>query len=347
MVSIFISYAREDREIVENLAGKLTAAGYDPFFDADITGGQAWWDQLLGEIERCDIFVPVLSALYLDSVPCRREADYALALRRLLIPVELGNLDPGSFRTEIGNAQWIPFGIDPDRQILALFRAFNLAPEAPPLPDPMPPRPDVPVSYVVAGILAALDQPELNTIQQRGVLAQIEELANEDTQNAVQLLRSFLARPNIYFQIGLDANSLLSRLSPDGTGSTEKQREYPPKDTVKVAKDSSVVTNDASPVTKDGAGWVQVKRLNSLLRIFDRPWYEDWLFLLTALSIAVGLIVSIPVQFVHQKHPLTLPPFAISLLWGFGTALFFALLALMRLRMRRWLFRRRETRRKR
>jgi hypothetical protein len=179
------------------------------------------------------------------------------------------------------------------------------------------------------------------------VLAQIEELANEDTQNAVQLLRSFLARPNIYFQIGLDANSLLSRLSPDGTGSTEKQREYPPKDTVKVAKDSSVVTNDASPVTKDGAGWVQVKRLNSLLRIFDRPWYEDWLFLLTALSIAVGLIVSIPVQFVHQKHPLTLPPFAISLLWGFGTALFFALLALMRLRMRRWLFRRRETRRKR
>src|SRR3954447_12834857 len=82
VVRIFLSYAREDRSRVEVLATDLRQMDYEPFFDEQLAGGQAWWEQLLGRIEACDLFLPVLSAEYLDSHPCALEAEYAHALNK-------------------------------------------------------------------------------------------------------------------------------------------------------------------------------------------------------------------------------------------------------------------------
>ena len=77
-----------ERPTVDLLAADLRRGGYHPFYDEQLTGGQSWWDQLLTQIEQCDAFVPALTQSYVESRPCRAEADYARALGKpiLLLP---------------------------------------------------------------------------------------------------------------------------------------------------------------------------------------------------------------------------------------------------------------------
>ena len=55
--------------------------------DQQIIGGQTWWDHILDQIRRCDVFVAALSRAALDSLACRREWEYAAALGKPVLPV--------------------------------------------------------------------------------------------------------------------------------------------------------------------------------------------------------------------------------------------------------------------
>jgi len=214
VTKIFVSYAREDLDQVEQLSDELARAGYHAFYDGDITGGQAWWEMLLTEIEECDVFAPAISNSYLASKPCSAEANYAIALRKPLVPIKLEPISPGLLREEVGNAQWVPYdALDHGAQTLAVIRAVNSASPAPPLPQTMPPRPQVPVSYVISKILAILDQEELSIFEQRGVLGEIAVLSGEDQPQADMLLRRLLERPDLFHQVVVEANTQLQGLS--------------------------------------------------------------------------------------------------------------------------------------
>jgi hypothetical protein len=214
VTNIFVSYAREDLDQVEQLSNELARAGYHAFYDGDITGGQAWWEMLLTEIEECDVFAPAISNSYLASKPCGAEANYAIALRKPLVPIKLEPINPGLLREEVGNAQWVPYdATDHSAQTLAVIRAVNGASPAPPLPETMPPRPHVPVSYVISKILAILDQEELSIFEQRGVLGEIAVLRGEDQAQADMLLHRFLERPDLFHQVVVEANAQVQGLS--------------------------------------------------------------------------------------------------------------------------------------
>lgn len=221
MAGIFVSYAREDKERVELLATKLMQAGYEVFYDAEISGGQSWWDLLLTKIENCDVFLPILSDFYLTSSPCGLEAGYAVALKRPFLPINVQEdvppdreLKPGLFISEIGNANWVKFGTpNQDSRILAIIKALNEMPEAPPLPEVMPVRPPIPVSYDAAGIYQMLQKPELNSIEQSGVLTKISQLKGEDQALTIRLLRQMLERTDLLYQIHVEANELLLSLT--------------------------------------------------------------------------------------------------------------------------------------
>lgn len=59
---IFLSYAPEDKEIVEELYQKLQAAGFQPWMDSkDILPGEAWQTKIKEAIENSEFFLACLS----------------------------------------------------------------------------------------------------------------------------------------------------------------------------------------------------------------------------------------------------------------------------------------------
>lgn len=89
MARIFISYNRADRQFVDELVPLLRKVyGQDAlWFDEEIRGGVDWWQLILGEISRCQLFIYLLSNDALDSPYCIAEFREALRLRKRVLPV--------------------------------------------------------------------------------------------------------------------------------------------------------------------------------------------------------------------------------------------------------------------
>src|SRR5262249_4910190 len=87
MANIFISYNRQTKAITKALVEDIEALGHTVWFDQELSGGQAWWDQILSMVRRCDLFVFVLDPAALNSVACKREYGYAADLRKPILPI--------------------------------------------------------------------------------------------------------------------------------------------------------------------------------------------------------------------------------------------------------------------
>src|SRR5687767_5868177 len=84
----FVSYSRPDAAIVQQLVAELHDLGYDPFFDAEITGGQLWWQVILDRIEQSDVFIPLVTYNFLNSEACYRETLWASSLNLTILPLD-------------------------------------------------------------------------------------------------------------------------------------------------------------------------------------------------------------------------------------------------------------------
>src|SRR5262245_4419867 len=87
MRSMFVSYARGDHEAIKSLAQDLTDLDHVVWYDNELTGGQAWWDQVLLKIRECDLFVFGLSPDALESQACKLERSYARSLLKDIVPI--------------------------------------------------------------------------------------------------------------------------------------------------------------------------------------------------------------------------------------------------------------------
>ncbi|HVU22609.1 MAG TPA: TIR domain-containing protein [Opitutus sp.] len=73
--AVFLSYAREDAEAARRIAGALRGFGVEVWFDQnELRGGDAWDQQIRGQIKACALFVPVISA----TTQARDEAYFRL-----------------------------------------------------------------------------------------------------------------------------------------------------------------------------------------------------------------------------------------------------------------------------
>ena len=87
MSAICLSYSRQSKEIVRTLADDIEALGHTVWFDQELTGGQAWWDQILERVRDCEVFVFALAPEALNSTACKREYQYAADLGKPILPV--------------------------------------------------------------------------------------------------------------------------------------------------------------------------------------------------------------------------------------------------------------------
>jgi len=167
---VFLSYSRSDQNVALQLAKDLKDLGHDVWFDQDLTGGQAWWDQILARIRTADLFVFVLSSDSLASIACQREYGYAAELLRPVVPVLVSTgLSMNVLPPALSKVQFIDFRERQVEAIIALSRALHSLPVGVPLPDPLPAPPEVPLSYL-ATLSEQIETPSVLTFEEQSRL---------------------------------------------------------------------------------------------------------------------------------------------------------------------------------
>ncbi|MDP7357770.1 MAG: toll/interleukin-1 receptor domain-containing protein, partial [Pseudomonadales bacterium] len=120
------------------------------WYDREVAGGHAWWNEILGQIRECDLFIFILTPKSLNSQACRAECTYASRLQKRVLPVlchegvKVNLLPP-----ELSTIQFVDYRAQDKQAAFAMVKALDDVPEAVPLPDPPPTEPPVPISYLV------------------------------------------------------------------------------------------------------------------------------------------------------------------------------------------------------
>ena len=212
---IFITYAREDGTTVAQLGADLERSQRKVWIDRNLTGGQAWWEEILEQIRGCDLYVFALSASSLRSKPCLRELEYAQALGRPLLPIMVGEISIQQAPRVIADAQVVNYiGRTPDG-VLALRDALDAAPSPPALPDPLPEPPGVPISYF-GHYREQISADSLTFTEQQALLLELKShLGNEDDRDdAVDLLGGLRGRHDLAQSVATEIDAILASIPP-------------------------------------------------------------------------------------------------------------------------------------
>lgn len=149
MRKVFVSYSRQNLDVVSQLVDDLQAVGMTTWHDQTLTGGQRWWDNILANIRDCEVFIFALSPESWESEACRSELAYVCGLGKPILPVLVADgINLNLLSAPINEIQVADYRSRDKGAAFAILKALNATPETPALPDPLPPPPPVPVSYL-------------------------------------------------------------------------------------------------------------------------------------------------------------------------------------------------------
>ncbi len=252
MASVFISYNRESKEKTATLVNDIEALGHAVWLDQGLSGGQAWWDQILARVRGCDLFVFVLDPVALDSTACKRECDYAADLGKPVLPILVSdgvslNLLPPA----LSKIQFVDYRMPDRRAALLLARALATVPLSKPLPDPLPPVPEAPISYL-GGLKEQVETTSTLSYQQQSALVVDLKRSLRDREVADDtraLLTRLRKRHDLFATIAEEIDELL--------GSRSREPSVPPRTAVpeppSEVEAPSVLPRTAVPETRSRA----------------------------------------------------------------------------------------------
>lgn len=230
MRQVFISYARDDRRSVEALADRLERMVDAVWFDTQLHGGEDWWAGILERIRASSTFLAVVSRASLNSEACRIEREYATSVNRPVVPVALEALPPVLPR-EIAARQIVDFSVPGEKAVADLARALLASPDPEPLPDPLPPDPEAPLSYLT-DLVDLVDSPrELTKSEQMEIIFQLERglesSDHDEREGARHVLRRMTARDDLASSVEKTIN-LLAREHVPQVRAAQADSEAPP-----------------------------------------------------------------------------------------------------------------------
>ena len=213
--SVFVSYSQKDRERVTGLLGGLTRLGYGVWYDQKLSGGQEWWDTILGQIRNCDAVLLAVSLAELDSRACRDEFEYARQLNKAVVPVMIEPVPPERLPAELARLQHVDYTEPNQEQLINLLVALRQLPPPAPLPDPLPAPPPVPMSYMNQ-LVQDVDKSVLGLDDQYAIAGKIREALQDPDHRAgaVDLLRRLNARKDLYRGPAGEVEAMMKQLEP-------------------------------------------------------------------------------------------------------------------------------------
>ena len=90
---IFVSYAHADRDAVLPIIRALVDEGYRVWYDDGIQAGSSFPDYIANRLFGCSCVLMLVSRCSLSSDWCRNEVDYALNLKKHILPVYLEDVE--------------------------------------------------------------------------------------------------------------------------------------------------------------------------------------------------------------------------------------------------------------
>jgi hypothetical protein len=230
MANIIISYNHQNEAVTKTLAGDIEMLNHTVWFDEELSGGQVWWDHILGKIRNCDIFVFVLSPEALNSTACQREYGYAADLGKPILPVMVGegvsiNLLPPA----LSEIQFVDYRVQDRNAALHLARALKDVPPAKPLPDPLPEPPETPISYL-GNLTKQIETTSTLSYEEQSTLVVDLKRSLRDpeaTDDARTLLERLRRRRDLFAAMAEEIDELLN--SKRRTSSTESESQVTQK----------------------------------------------------------------------------------------------------------------------
>jgi hypothetical protein len=213
-IKVFCSYPRTQASAVAQIASQMEQMGAKVWHDRELSGGQEWWDTILGQIQRCDCFVFLLCEDALESKACRAELDYAHATNRIILPLGVGDPVPdGVLPRFLSKLQRVDAA-----DMFQVARALVNLPERQPPPTPLPPPPPVPISYLDE-LAQVLERPELSLAEQRNLMGALRHrLVNSDDPGAaLTLLHRMRRRADVNAGVAADIDAELARFEQPAT----------------------------------------------------------------------------------------------------------------------------------
>jgi hypothetical protein len=146
-----VSCAYRDRAVGEQVIDLLRSLDDEAVADSGAARGTEWWEEVLGRIDKCEVFVALVSPAYADAHTCRLAAKRAAAIGMPVVRLELGEKTPASgLHPVVRTANRVRFDPDDPGAAAALDQALDeaLFPQQPVAslrqearPAPPPPEP--------------------------------------------------------------------------------------------------------------------------------------------------------------------------------------------------------------
>src|ERR1041385_2520279 len=215
MRKVFVSYSRTNLDVVNQLVDDLQAVGMSAWHDQTLTGGQRWWDNILANIRDCDIFIFALSRESWESEACRSELNYVCGLGKPILPVLVADgVNLNLLSAPLHEIQVTDYRGRDKAAAFALLKALNATPACAPLPDPLPPSPAVPVSYL-GTLKERIESSASLTAQEQNLLfIELEEAMDEGRTPAEirELLLSMKRRDDLLAKVAVKVDAALKSL---------------------------------------------------------------------------------------------------------------------------------------
>jgi hypothetical protein len=254
MAIVFISYDRAHQDVVKKLVQDLRDDEHETWFDQKLEGGQPWWDTVLSEIRKSEIFVTALTPESLESQACQRELRYALDLKRPVLPIRLSAaVRPEFLPSHIHELQVVDYFEQDVQTLKSLQRAIKKLSKAPPLPDPLPEPPAVPVSYVVNLSRLIDSDSELDKDQQMKLVFELRKHYHDErpAKEIVPLVHKLKKRDDLFAKVQRDLDDLLDEIERGRPASSFRSTKAAPRSSAETARDQPAPSFRKAPAVVD------------------------------------------------------------------------------------------------
>jgi hypothetical protein len=258
MRKVFVSYSRNNLDVITQLVEDLQAIGVNTWHDQTLTGGQRWWDNILSNIRDCDVFIFALSPESWESEACRSELAYVVQLGKPILPVLVSDgINLNLLSAPLNEIQVTDYRLRDKGAAFSLIKALNATPLAAALPDPLPTQPPVPVSYL-GTLKERIDSSATLGAQEQSLLFLELEDAMEEGRSPVEireLLLSLKRRDDLLAKVALRVDAALKELEQKKAPAKKPRFEVqptvaaPPRDGVSSAAVKRPGLNDFAPTT--------------------------------------------------------------------------------------------------
>jgi TIR domain len=262
-MKVFLSYSRNDAAVAAAVGEDVRQMGNVVWYDREVTGGQSWWNAILGQIRDCDLFIFIMTPRSLDSQACRNEYTYAGALRKRVLPVLCQDgVKVNLLPAELSVIQFVDYRSQDKQAAFALVKALQDVPRATPLPDPLPPEPPVPVSYL-GDLRSQIEVAQnLTLTEQRDILYRIKPRLKdpESSDDAHELLRLLRAREDLLATVAEEIDALsksgpITKTVKAGAESNDAPLPAPP-DVLNLYRDHGALEALIKGVAATSEGWI-------------------------------------------------------------------------------------------